>query len=441
MKTRNHNIFSQTFYNSALESAFRQDVYMSSLILVRWSLFGSIFLHALFLYLDAVILNDYERFQLIRLFVLIPSSFVIFLASYIRKFKASVHYLYAIVIIINSSFMAIGLLIYGEQTLMYWSSGTVIVVIFSAMLMGLRFIFALSVIWLSVIMQAIAIYYVGAGQVQSMTAFVLITVCGFLLSIGSFVFERTNRESFLRSRQLIEYEKLRKEDEQSRLEWLEQIASFLRHELRNAMNGARTSLELINRSGEVDQSKIYIERGNKSIQNMSELLNSVSDATSLESSFYNEKAQRINLNEMLRRYFNTCCDAYSNIELENNFEPTDIQCEIMGREERISQMLDKIIDNALDYCAEDSAIKVRCCYGREKIIIEIENQGPALPANKKIIFDLFSSFRENIQPGKKRGYGLYIARLIAEHYKGTVEAYDLASDVGARFVICLPTIN
>jgi hypothetical protein len=50
--------------------------------------------------------------------------------------------------------------------------------------------------------------------------------------------------------------------------------------------------------------------------------------------------------------------------------------------------------------------------------VAVENQGPPLPPEGEAIFDLFASFRAQTNPASKRGFGLYVVRLIAERSGG-----------------------
>ena len=70
---------------------------------------------------------------------------------------------------------------------------------------------------------------------------------------------------------------------------------------------------------------------------------------------------------------------------------------------------------------------------------EIENRLNEIPKDKEAMFNLFASFRESTSSGKKRGYGLYVARLITEHNNGSIKAFDLEQAIGAKFVVVLPS--
>jgi len=436
--TKNH-ILTQRFIDQDLESSYWEHWFQSSLIFVRWALFISGLTHIIFLGLDVIVLEDYSRYWYIRGFVLIPVSFAGYIFTYFSWYRSKIQWLNSLLFFINGICMGFGTVMYGEQSVMYWVSGTVLVAIFCCVLLGLRFTYAATITWLITIWQVAAVLHIQASEQNITISLVLMLASAMFLTVGNYVSERTSRRSFLISQQLLVNEQKHHQIEQSRIEWLEQIASFLRHELRNAMIGARTSIELLDRSGEINKAKKYVERGGRSIEIMSSLLDSVSNASSLESSFYKEETHLFSLSELLKEYIEDCHD--NNHGREIRFSCTPSNFEINGREERIIQLLDKIIENALDHAHELSAITVKANYQNRTATIEIINEGQPLPQDKEAIFDLFTSFREHDIQGQKRGYGLYVARMIAEQYGGSLKAFDLEGTMGARFVITLPSTD
>ena len=114
---------------------------------------------------------------------------------------------------------------------------------------------------------------------------------------------------------------------------------------------------------------------------------------------------------------------------------------IRGLEERIIQMLDKLTTNAIDHADVDSSILFSCSKENNKAILTVANQGLPLPENKEVIFELFSSFREDELENKNQGIGLYVVRLIAQAYDGSVVAKDREDVTGAEIIIELPLIN
>ena len=95
-------------------------------------------------------------------------------------------------------------------------------------------------------------------------------------------------------------------------------------------------------------------------------------------------------------------------------------------------MLDKLAENAVDFAAAGTAIRVFLGPdGR----LRIENQGPPLPdAIRDSLFDSMVSLRSERTGGAPHlGLGLYIARLIAEFHGGALRAENLSGGGGVAF--------
>lgn len=75
---------------------------------------------------------------------------------------------------------------------------------------------------------------------------------------------------------------LRHETERERSEWLSLIAGFTRHELKNAMAGVGSSLQLLERLGLPAAGSEYVERARRSLQFMRNILTRVGAAPSPE---------------------------------------------------------------------------------------------------------------------------------------------------------------
>jgi signal transduction histidine kinase len=110
-----------------------------------------------------------------------------------------------------------------------------------------------------------------------------------------------------------------------------------------------------------------------------------------------------------------------------------------GAPDLIVQMLDKLIDNAIDFSAAGATISVRLRPEAAAVLIEVENPGPPLPAHLE--GRLFESLWQSRADGDSRphfGLGLYIVRLIAEFHGGEATAISLPGGSGARVSVRLP---
>jgi signal transduction histidine kinase len=217
------------------------------------------------------------------------------------------------------------------------------------------------------------------------------------------------------------------------------MAKFLKHELKNVTVGIKSSLELIERRSQQAAIDIYLVRARKSLGFMRVLLDSVSNASSLEAAVYKESLHTVNLTSLVK----------SEIEDYTSFYPqyTFIDdCEqglyIQGNEDRLKQLLDKLISNAFEHCIIDSPIIISTKNQGEYVALSVTNEGVKLPEDKARIFDLFVSLRDAEHwKSDSLGLGLYIVKLIAESHGGSVEARDREDKEGAIFTVLRPSID
>jgi signal transduction histidine kinase len=110
-----------------------------------------------------------------------------------------------------------------------------------------------------------------------------------------------------------------------------------------------------------------------------------------------------------------------------------------GAPDLIVQMLDKLIDNAVDFSPPGATVTVRLRPEPAASVIEVENPGPPLPGHLQ--GRLFESLWQSRPDGDSRphfGLGLYIVRLIAEFHGGEATAMTLPGEAGVRLTVRLP---
>ena len=101
-------------------------------------------------------------------------------------------------------------------------------------------------------------------------------------------------------------------------------------------------------------------------------------------------------------------------------------------------MLDKIVDNAIDFHHRNSPIKVQLDTERDFLRITVANRGPTLPDTGEA--SLFESMVSHRGPHSRMhfGLGLYVVRAIAEHHGGSVRALNLVDGSGVAIMVELP---
>ena len=119
-----------------------------------------------------------------------------------------------------------------------------------------------------------------------------------------------------------------------------------------------------------------------------------------------------------------------------SYQGTGAASMVAGSPELIIQMLDKLVDNAVDFTSDDDEIAVSLSATETGYELRVDNPGPPLPENMRArLFDSMVSLRDESH-GKHLGLGLHIVRLVAEGHGGSVHAEN--RDGGVSFVIRLP---
>ncbi len=115
---------------------------------------------------------------------------------------------------------------------------------------------------------------------------------------------------------------------------------------------------------------------------------------------------------------------------------------IHGAPDLISQALDKLISNAVDFHQPGTAIQlILKKTDRHHVRLGVRNSGPPLPQGmEQELFSSMVSIRKNSGNQPHLGLGLYLVRLISEFHGGRAEANTLESPSAVEFSLLLPTI-
>lgn len=221
-----------------------------------------------------------------------------------------------------------------------------------------------------------------------------------------------------------------------RIQWLENMAKFLKHELKNASIGVKSSLELIERKSQQSSINIYLERAKKSLNYMNILLTSVSNASSLEAMIFKEPLNPVNLGLIVKSQIEEYKLSFPQYQFIGDI---NLQLNILGNEDRLRQLLDNLVNNAIEHSHIHTPITVNLLINASFAELSVSNEGVKLPDDKDKIFDLFVSLRDaGHWKSDNLGLGLYLVKLITEGHGGWVEAHDLLEKDGAIFTVRIP---
>jgi signal transduction histidine kinase len=111
---------------------------------------------------------------------------------------------------------------------------------------------------------------------------------------------------------------------------------------------------------------------------------------------------------------------------------------IMADKEKLRQVMNNIIDNALKYTKEGK-IELSLKQEGENIRFMSQDTGKGLDKeNMDSIFAKFTRGKESIKQSAGLGLGLYVAKIIVEHHEGKLWAESDGLGKGSRFIFTLP---
>ncbi|MEM1435719.1 MAG: ATP-binding protein [Pseudomonadota bacterium] len=218
--------------------------------------------------------------------------------------------------------------------------------------------------------------------------------------------------------------------------FLENMPRTLRHEINNPLNTLSTSLDnLASENPEVRDSK-YLASAMRGVTRIGSIVQNLADAANLEEALQGEEFERIDLDQLLSNYVANCSLTHRDSQFV--YRGCNHPVWVDASDFRIEQLLDKIIDNAVDFHRSNSPIKVQLDAYRDYLQLSVANRGPLLPGDaEKSLFDSMVSHR-GPENRLHFGLGLYVVRVIAEYHGGLVRALNLPDKSGVAIIVQLP---
>lgn len=258
--------------------------------------------------------------------------------------------------------------------------------------------------------------------------------------------------------------------------YLKTLASKLSHELRTPLAIVRSSLDNIEQTNSLEEIHNYSQRASEGANRLSHILNAMSSASRLEQAIETADIETVEIDNLLRNLCAAYADTYSSttsqpskinplsasnetkhINFKLDIETTSVTTQtnhaanistsnykIMGADDLIVQMLDKLIDNAVDFSPANETIYIKLYKKNNLIFLSVENKGPLLPETMSSqLFDSLVSIRtsHSLQAAQHLGLGLYIVRLICDFHRANVTASNQSDSSGVIFRIGFPAID
>jgi two-component system, OmpR family, sensor histidine kinase ChvG len=219
--------------------------------------------------------------------------------------------------------------------------------------------------------------------------------------------------------------------------YLESMASKLSHELRTPIAVVRSSLENLHAEALPEGARTYMERAEAGLARLSKILSRMSEATRLEQALASTESERFDL----RAVVGECVAGYRVVHPQRLFEaelpPYPVW--VRGAPDLAAQMLDKLVDNAVDFATPGTPLRVVLQFQTTTATLAVINRGPRLPAelDGRLFEAMVSARKPDSSSEPHLGLGLYVARMIASFHGGSLAAHNLPGGDGVSVIATL----
>ena len=220
--------------------------------------------------------------------------------------------------------------------------------------------------------------------------------------------------------------------------------------LRNLQHESRTPITGITSLGEVlydcydslsdEQRKSYLKDIAQSSTRLNSYVGNLTDLSKLESLSHELKEETIDFAQLVNERTEICKKLYiADKNIGKQEFVLNLEEGVVGEFDRyhISQVIDNIIINAIQYCTEGK-ITINLSQTKDAIKFSVSDEGIGVP--KEDLYDIFGAFTVSSitkTPAGGRGVGLALCKKIMELNNGVISAAQ-NSGKGATFTFVLP---
>jgi two-component system, OmpR family, sensor histidine kinase TctE len=212
------------------------------------------------------------------------------------------------------------------------------------------------------------------------------------------------------------------------------------HQLKTPVAALRAYVELLERSQDADERKNIIVKLNDAVDRMSRLVsqllalarNDISEARPPE-------FERVDLNTLLLEICSNWVPQAIKRNIDLGFEANSYPTVILGAPDRLRELFDNLIDNAIRYSKSTGSITVRIT-GRPSPAVSIRDDASSIPEAERAL--IFERFYRLLGSGEGSGLGLAIAKEIAVMHQASIRINaDMADGIGNDVVVSFPTVS
>lgn len=281
--------------------------------------------------------------------------------------------------------------------------------------------------------------FYAAAQIRTSDGFALGTVCVLDAEPRTEVTAHQSRMLQLLSRMVMEKLETRLVNRKIVRAYDDRLHR-LAHDMKNPVTSISLYAQLLG-SREMSNEKVFamaakIENSSKGIEK--KLNNLLTDARSENSiiELIHEPVIITDLLLQMQQSFELSLAAKNQTLIINN----DLSVLIYADKDRILDVLDNLLSNAMKYSYEGAVITINTSFTADELIVEFKDEGLGLSEeDKQKLFLKFAKLSAIPTAHEKSyGLGLFIVKMLVESHKGRVWAESEGKNLGSSFFISLP---
>ncbi|MEX2125716.1 MAG: MASE1 domain-containing protein [Woeseia sp.] len=220
----------------------------------------------------------------------------------------------------------------------------------------------------------------------------------------------------------------------------DEFLAILSHELRNPLSAISAAGAVLDGTDEAatGQTRRWREIIHRQTEQLTRLVDDLLDIAKVTVDKMTLERQPMDLAEAVKR----CLRAHAPdgaARFEARYQPAWVYAD----PDRITQVIDNLLNNAVKYTPATGSIRVSVAREAESAILRVEDAGVGIaPEFLPRVFDPFLQGEQELdRPMGGLGIGLTLVRRLTELHGGSVDAYSPGTGLGSAFVVRLPRID
>lgn len=217
---------------------------------------------------------------------------------------------------------------------------------------------------------------------------------------------------------------------------LQSFSADVSHELKNPLASIRTAAEMMAESESPEERRRFLALMTRDVARLERLVSGLRDVARVEGQIEADATEAVDVSPLMSELITAAGPSTVRARIDLATDAATVRA--IASRERLAQVFDNLIANALSFAPPDSVIRVTIGQLHDDVVVTVEDEGPGIPdGHLDRIFDRFFSYRPADAQREHVGLGLAIARQIVESYGGSIHAANRKPS-GACFTVRLP---